>query len=87
MHRILDNTFQKQMNKDIKLIVGNRNRQNAQKELVRKRPQQRLLTNNIQKSKLLSFINIQILSNFPSIFFFLLSTRTKNKNIQTKIYN
>jgi len=53
MHQILDNTFQKQIDKDIKLIVGNRNGQNAQKELVRKRPKQRLLTNKIQKSKLL----------------------------------
>ena len=85
MHRILDNTFQKQINKDIKLIVGNRNRHNAQKELVRKRPKQSLLKNNIQKSKLLSLININILSNYQLHLCFLL-TRTK-KNIQAKTNN
>jgi hypothetical protein len=69
IHRILGNTFQKQIDKDIKLIVGNRNRQNAQKELVRKRPKQSLLKNNIQKSKLLSFININIFERFLIKFF------------------
>ncbi len=69
MHQILDDTFQKQIDKDIKLIVGNRNRQNAQKELVHKRPKQRLLTNKIQKSKLLSFIHINIFDKFLIEFF------------------
>ena len=85
MHRILDNTFQKQINRDIKLIVGNRNRHNAQKELVRKRPKQSLLKNTIQKSKLHSLINIDIVSNYQLHLCFLL-TRTK-KNIQPKTNN
>ncbi len=51
MHKIYDHTFQKYIDTDIKLIVGNRNRREADIELIRKRPKQFLLENKIQKSK------------------------------------
>ncbi|CAF1501633.1 unnamed protein product, partial [Rotaria sordida] len=57
MHQILDHTFQKEIDQDIKLIVGNRNRRDAAKELIRKRPKQSLLKNKIPKSKFISFTN------------------------------
>jgi hypothetical protein len=51
MHHLYDNTFANQVDKDIKMIVGNRNRRDAQKELIRKRPKQYLLKNKTHKSK------------------------------------
>ena len=51
MHRLLENTFSNQTHDDTKLIVGNRNRYDAKKELIRKRPKQALLKNTTQKSK------------------------------------
>ncbi|CAF1200198.1 unnamed protein product [Rotaria sp. Silwood1] len=49
MHRIMDHTFENKLDKDIKLIVGNRNRRAAENELIRKRPKQSLLKNRIPK--------------------------------------
>jgi len=58
MHHIYDNTFKKQIDQDIKLIVGNRNRRDAKKELIRKRPKQFLLKNKTLKSKFLNAIRV-----------------------------
>jgi hypothetical protein len=51
MHHIYDDTFDNKIDKDIKMIVGSRNRSDAKKELIRKRPKQSLLKNTTQKSK------------------------------------
>jgi hypothetical protein len=51
MHHIYDNTFQNQIDKDIKMIVGNRNRRDAKKELIHKRPKQYLIKNKTHKRK------------------------------------
>jgi hypothetical protein len=48
MHQIYDKTFGKQINKDIKLIIGNRD---AEKDLIRKRPKQSFLKNKPQKKE------------------------------------
>ena len=54
-HRILENTFPKQLCDDTKLIVGNRYRHDPKKVLIRKRPKQSLLTNTTPKSKSIYF--------------------------------
>lgn len=51
MHHIYDNTFQNQIDKDIRMIVGNRNRRDAKKELIHKRPKQYLIKNTTHKRK------------------------------------
>ncbi len=51
MHHIYDHTFQNQIDQDIKMIVGNRNRRDAKKELIHKRPKQYLIKNQTHKSK------------------------------------
>jgi hypothetical protein len=84
MHHIYDDTFQNRIDKDIKMIVGNRNRSDAKKELIRKRPKQSLLKNKTQKSKFFIAI-IDHKLNLQSSFLLILS-RTK-KNIETKTNN
>jgi hypothetical protein len=51
MHQILDDIFHKYLSDDFKLIVGNRNSRDTQRELIRKRPPPWLLTNKPAKSK------------------------------------
>ncbi|CAF5208952.1 unnamed protein product, partial [Rotaria magnacalcarata] len=45
MHQVYDNTFKDTPAADVKLIVGNKNRRPAKKELICKRPKQSLLIN------------------------------------------
>ncbi|CAF3341232.1 unnamed protein product [Rotaria sp. Silwood2] len=45
MHQVYENVFQITPVSDVKLIVGNRNRRNACKELISKRPKLSILTN------------------------------------------
>lgn len=51
MHHMYDSTFQNQIGNGMKMIVGNRNRRDAKKELIHKRPKQYLLKNKAHKSK------------------------------------
>jgi hypothetical protein len=51
MHHIYDDTFGNGTNKYMKVIVGNRNRCDAQKKLIRKRSKQFRLKHQTQKSK------------------------------------
>jgi len=50
MHKVYQDTFRNAPAIYSKLIVGNRNRRNAQHELVRKRPKKTLLQNTITQS-------------------------------------
>jgi hypothetical protein len=50
MHKLYQDTFENTAAIYSKLIVGNRNRRNAQHELVRKRPKKTLLQNTITQS-------------------------------------
>ncbi len=69
MHHIYDKTFQNQIDKDIKIIVGNRNRRDAKKELIHKRPKQNLIKNKTHKSKFSNTIDI-IHNSINNIFVF-----------------
>jgi hypothetical protein len=75
IHHIYDNTFENQIDKDIKIIAGNRNRRDAKKELIHKRPKQSLLKNKTQKSKFPISIRSHKLNLQSS--FLCLSYRTK----------
>jgi len=50
MHRVYQNTFENSPAIYTRLVVGNRNRRNAQHELVRKRPKKTLLQNTFTQS-------------------------------------
>jgi hypothetical protein len=50
MHRVYQNTFENSPAIYTQLVVGNRNRRNAQHELVRKRPKKTLLQNTFTQS-------------------------------------
>jgi hypothetical protein len=50
MHEVYQNTFENSPAIYTKLVVGNRNRRNAQHELIRKRPKKPLLQNKITQS-------------------------------------
>lgn len=50
MHHIYDQIFGQHISPDTRLIVGNRNRHDARKELIRKRPKRYLLINNNTKN-------------------------------------
>jgi hypothetical protein len=52
MHQVYENIFKNTPVSDVKLVVGNRNRHDASKELIRKRPKRSLLKNKPKKSKL-----------------------------------
>jgi len=58
MHRIYDNTFGKQIDTNIKMIVGSRNRPNAQKELIRKKPKQALLKKQTKTCESISYFTL-----------------------------
>ncbi len=51
IHRVYDDVFKNTPVSDVKLIVGNRNRRNASKELIHKRPKLSILQNKLKKSK------------------------------------
>jgi hypothetical protein len=51
MHQVYDDVFKNTPVSDVKLIVGNRNRRNASKELIHKRPKLSILKNKPKKSK------------------------------------
>ncbi len=51
MHQVYDNVFNNTPVTDVKMIVGNQNRRDASKELMRKRPKLSLLKNKPKKSK------------------------------------
>jgi hypothetical protein len=75
MHHIYENTFQNQINKDIKMIVGNRNRRDAKKELIHKRPKQYLIKNKTRKGKFsITIYVIQNSINNMFVFFIHFST-------------
>ncbi|CAF3586434.1 unnamed protein product, partial [Adineta steineri] len=92
MHRILDDTFETQLNKDIKLIVGNRNRRNTQNELIRKRPKKSLLQNRVPKNNFYILRNKEMaqLINGEIVLMSLLDSlrlpegRKKHKTLQQK---
>jgi len=68
MHHIYDETFRNQIDQDNKMIVGNRNRRDAQKELIRKRPKQFRLKNHTPQSKFFNALHAP-LNKFTIIFF------------------
>jgi len=51
MHQIFGNSFRNTPAMDIRLIVGNRNRRDAKKELIRKKPKPSLLQNKAKQIK------------------------------------
>lgn len=51
MHRVYEDIFKHTPAMHAKLIVGNKNRRNAQHELIRKKPKKKLLNNTIRRSK------------------------------------
>jgi hypothetical protein len=53
MHQILTDTFANQIDKQIRLIVGSRNRRDATRQLIRKRPKQSLLKNKPKQREIL----------------------------------
>ena len=55
IHRVYDNTFRNTTAMAIKLIVGNRNRHDAKKELIHKRPKRSILQSKIIKNKYFEF--------------------------------
>ena len=73
MYHIYDNTFQNQIDKDIKMIVGNRNRRDAKKELIHKRPKQNLMKNKAHKRKFSITIHA-IPNSINSTFVFFVSS-------------
>jgi hypothetical protein len=78
MHKVYEDTFANTPAIYSKLIVGNRNRRNAQHELIRKRPKKTLLQNTITQS--MYHIN-QLIFNFSSFSFsfFFVKYRTTKK--------
>ena len=51
LHEVHKNIFHEPATKNVKMIVGNRNRQNATHRLMRKRPKQSMLKNGKPKSE------------------------------------
>jgi hypothetical protein len=51
MHQLYKNVFQQTPAMTIQIVVGNRNRRDGSKELIRKRPKQYLLLNEQTKTK------------------------------------
>lgn len=69
LHEVHKEILNQSATKNVKMIVGNRNRRNATHELIRKRPEQILLTNKsipsespIKKRHMNKYINLSILS-------------------------
>ena len=52
LHQIYDDVFKNSPVQDLKVIVGTRNRRDARKDLIRKRPSRALLRNKRTRSKL-----------------------------------
>lgn len=77
MHLIYKNTFKNTPVENVRLIVGYRNRRDAKHELIRKRPQRKLLKNQVNSSEYTSR-NFTLLwrmhNTLPSI-----SARRRNK--------
>ena len=51
LHKLFDDTFENTSAKELKLIIGNRNRRNAAHQLIRKRPKRILLRDKPIKGK------------------------------------
>jgi len=51
MHQVYEAIFKNTPVVDVKMIVGNRNREDTRNELIRKRPKPSLLKNKSKKSK------------------------------------
>ena len=51
LHRVHQDLFNQSETKSVHMLVGNRNRRNATHELIRKRPQQSILTNRPRTSE------------------------------------
>ncbi len=56
MHQVFENVFKNTNAMDLKLIVGNRNRREAKKELIHKRPKRSILQYKMIKNKYLKFL-------------------------------
>jgi hypothetical protein len=87
MHHIYGNTFQNKIDKDIKMIVGNRNRRDAQKELIRKRPKQSLLKNKTLKSKFPIAIHVPKIKSTNVFFFIFFSHIERKRKTQNETSN
>ena len=56
--QVYDKLFENTAAMNVKMIVGNKNRSDAKKELIHKRPKQSLLINQIRKSKFVLLMQI-----------------------------
>jgi hypothetical protein len=79
MHRIYDDTFQNKTDKDIKLIIGNRNHRDAKKELIGKRAKKFLLKNKTLKSKFSIVIHVSCIQSTIVFFHSLIEKPNKLK--------
>ena len=71
-----------------KLIVGNRNRRDAQNELIRKRPKKTLLRNTITQSKSIQNTSTSIFSLSTYIctdFLFIRTTKKRRSNVSIEL--
>lgn len=57
MHHVYEDIFKHTPAMHTKLIVGNKNRRKAQHEMIRKKPNKKLLNNTIRKSKYHSIVS------------------------------
>jgi len=60
MHQLYEKVFQQTPAMGIKIVVGNRNLQDGEKELIQKRPKQYLLLNKQRKTKRLKCLSTAI---------------------------
>ena len=82
LHDVHKEVLDQSATKNVKMIVGNRNRRNATHELIRKRPQQSLLQNKPRKSK--SLLKDKIFTDLYIFRFSLLIEKKMRKKKITK---